>query len=96
MADVVVYFDCAAGSFGMLSFAVESVLVRLRSAPPWPDFDFVRAAAGLSTFPALESSSTGFCLRAISGVAPLVPPDGCVGGVVGLGVDVASLPPVAG
>ncbi|MDR6535857.1 hypothetical protein [Variovorax soli] len=79
-----------------MSFAIESVLAELRSAPARAGFDFERAAAGLSTSPELELLSTGFCLRAISGVAPLVPIAGCVGGVVGLGVDVSSLPPVAG
>ena len=81
----IVYFDCAAGCFGMLSFAAGSLLRAL-----------ARVALSRAAADSLEASPDWFCLRASSGVAPLVPPAGWVGGVVGLGVDVASLPPVAG
>ena len=84
----------------MLSFAGESVLVGLRSVPPpEPDFELARALARLASSAALvpvEPLTDWLSLRAASGVAPLVPTAGCVGRVVGLGVDVASLPPVAG
>jgi hypothetical protein len=79
------YFGCAAGFFGVLSFAAGSVLRAL-----------ARVALSRAAADSLEASPDWSCLRAASGVAPLVPPAGWVGGVVGLGVDVASLPPVAG
>jgi hypothetical protein len=57
-----------------------------------------RASGDPALPPAVEDPSrppaAGLCWRAACGVAPLVPTAGCVGGVVGLAVDVA--PPTAG